>query len=150
MWPHRVVVSPPAIDQDLRFTKCVKDLTVEQLVTQLAVEALNKPVLPRTPRLDVQCRHPHIAQPVSDRFGCKLSTVVRADVLWDTSRCHEPCESLKHIAVAEIPRHINRKALPRMLVDHREHPKAPTVVRSRLDEVVAPDMVLVLGSKPHA
>lgn len=54
MRPHRIVVIPPPIDQDLGFSKRVEDLAVEQLVTQFAVEALNESVLPRTPRLNIQ------------------------------------------------------------------------------------------------
>jgi len=145
-----VVVIPPAIDQDLRFSKRVEDLAIKQLVSKLAIEALDESVLPRAPRFNVQRRDTDIAQPASHSLGGKLSTVVRADVPWDTSCRHQPCQSLKHIAVAEISRHIDRKTLSRMLIDHREHTKAPPVMRPGLHEVVAPHMVLVLGSEPYA
>ena len=41
MWSHGVVVHPPLLDQDLGFEERVEHLHVEQLVPQLAVEALD-------------------------------------------------------------------------------------------------------------
>jgi len=37
-----------------------------------------------------------------------------------------------------------------MLIDHIEHPKAPALMRPSEDEVIGPDMILVLGSEPDA
>ena len=45
--PDGVVVFAPALDQDLRLQQRVEDFAVEQLVAQLAVEALAVAVLPR-------------------------------------------------------------------------------------------------------
>ncbi len=150
MRPHRVVVNPPTIDQDLGFTQRVEDLAVEQLVSEFAVEALDVPVLPWTPGLDVQRGHAHFAQPVPHHIGGELRSIIRANIFRYAPRGHQPGQSLKHIIAAEIPRHINRKTLPRVLIDHREHPKAPTVMCPGMDKVVTPDMVLVLGSQPDA
>ena len=57
MRPLRVVVIPPSLDEDLGFTQRHEDLTAQQLVTQLAIKALDVPVLPGTSRLDVQSLH---------------------------------------------------------------------------------------------
>lgn len=54
-----VVVLTPTLNEHLCFPQRVEDLAVEQLVTQLAVEALDLPVLPLTPGLDVQRRYTH-------------------------------------------------------------------------------------------
>lgn len=40
MWSHAVVGDAPAFDQDCRFFQVVEDLTVEKLVSELAVESL--------------------------------------------------------------------------------------------------------------
>ncbi len=45
MWMGGVVVPAPLLDQDLGFSERVEHLHVEQLVAQLAVEALDIPVL---------------------------------------------------------------------------------------------------------
>ena len=41
------------------------------------------------------------------------------------------------------------QALPRVLVDHREHTERTTVVRTVHDEVVGPDVVPVLRTTTH-
>jgi hypothetical protein len=48
---NRVVVLPPVLDQHLRLLQRVEDFSVQELVPELAVEALVAPVLPWTPRL---------------------------------------------------------------------------------------------------
>ena len=50
-----VVEVPPTFDQNARFDAAAEPLAVEQLVAQLAVEALDDAVLPRTARRD-ECR----------------------------------------------------------------------------------------------
>src|ERR1039458_4936418 len=52
--PFRVVFHPPPLSQNLCLLQRVKNLAVQELISQLPVEALTVPVLPRTPRLDVQ------------------------------------------------------------------------------------------------
>jgi len=47
MWPHRVEVAAPGLDDDPRLRQRVEDLAVEQLVAQPGVEGLNEAVLPR-------------------------------------------------------------------------------------------------------
>ncbi len=47
-----VVVAPPCFDDDLCLGETIADLTVEQFVTQLRVEALAIAVLPRAAGFD--------------------------------------------------------------------------------------------------
>jgi hypothetical protein len=44
--PDRIVVTPPALRDDLSLTLGVEDFTVEQLVAQTGIEALNVAILP--------------------------------------------------------------------------------------------------------
>ena len=76
MRPDRVVVPAPAIDQHLRLSQAVEDLTVKQLVTQLAVEALDVAILSRAARLDVKRLHVHTLKPITHRRRGELATVV--------------------------------------------------------------------------
>ena len=46
MRANRIVVTPPALDDDLGFPQRVEDLAVEQLVAQSRIEALDEAVLP--------------------------------------------------------------------------------------------------------
>ena len=50
--PDLVVRLPPILDKHLRFSQRVEDLTVEQFVPELPVEALVVPVLPRAAGLN--------------------------------------------------------------------------------------------------
>ena len=86
MRSDRVVCNPPLFDQNLCFAQRIKDLTVEKLVAQFAVEAFNIPVLPGTPRRNVQRVHADLLQPVAHRFGRKLGSIIRTNMRWHTSR----------------------------------------------------------------
>jgi hypothetical protein len=52
VWSDGVVRSPPALDEHLRFEQRVEDFSIEQLVTKLAVEALDVAILPGRCRLN--------------------------------------------------------------------------------------------------
>ncbi len=68
---------PPLFDQDLSFAQAVEDLTVEQLVSDPAVEAFTISVLPRAARFDVSRLGANGGDPVSDRLGDKFRPIVR-------------------------------------------------------------------------
>jgi len=40
MWAHGIIVAPPGFDEDLCFAQRRKDLNVQQLVSELRVQAL--------------------------------------------------------------------------------------------------------------
>jgi len=51
--PYRIIFPPPALYQDLGLLQGVENFPVEQLVTQLDIEALVVTVLPGTARFNV-------------------------------------------------------------------------------------------------
>ena len=53
MRPDRIVMAPPAFDDDLSFSEGVEDLAIEQLIAKAGVKALDVAVLPRAAPLDV-------------------------------------------------------------------------------------------------
>src|SRR3974377_2399351 len=53
VWADRVVVPPPALDDDLSFSQRVEDLAIEQFISKTSIEAFDLNVLPRAARLDV-------------------------------------------------------------------------------------------------
>jgi hypothetical protein len=53
VWANRIVVTAPALDDDLGLAQRVEDLTVEQLVAQAGVEAFDEAVLLRFAGRDV-------------------------------------------------------------------------------------------------
>jgi hypothetical protein len=59
-------VPPPALDEHLRVEVSVEDLPPKQLVTLIAVEALDLAVLPRRPGHYAQCLHADAYKVLSD------------------------------------------------------------------------------------
>src|SRR5271168_1787471 len=86
--PLRVVFHAPPLRQKLCLLQRVKYLAVQELIAQLPVEALAVPVLPRTPRLDVQRSRAHFPQPLPQLLGNKLRSIVRTNVLWYSAHQH--------------------------------------------------------------
>ena len=76
MRANPIVMTPPALDDDLRLTQRVEDLTVEEFVTQARIEALNVAVLPRTARRDVGGFRPDGRDPILYGLGHELRAVV--------------------------------------------------------------------------
>ena len=58
-----IVLAPPLLDQHGRLRQRVEDLPVQQLIPELAVEALVVAVLPRAARLDKERLDAHAPQP---------------------------------------------------------------------------------------
>lgn len=95
MQPDGVVLPPPALDQDFGLQQRVKDLSLQELVPQFAVEALDVAILPGTARLDIQ--RPYGAGYVRGiRIDSGMTTHVRASqqlflsargLRYDVARC---------------------------------------------------------------
>ena len=81
MWAHRIVMAPPAFDDDLGLFQCVEDFAIEQLVTELRVEALAVAVLPGAAGLDERGPCPHRGDPLSHGPGDELGTVARRELI---------------------------------------------------------------------
>ena len=86
MRPYLVVGHPPLLDKHLRLPQRVEDLTVEQLVPQLPVEAFVVTVLPWAPRLNEESLRSDPLDPVPNSLGRELRSVIRPDVFGYTSR----------------------------------------------------------------
>ena len=80
MRANPIVMTPPALDDDLRLTQRGEDLAVEEFVTQARIEALDVAVLPRTARGDEGGFRPDGRDPILDGLGHELRTIVRTDI----------------------------------------------------------------------
>src|SRR3954463_2938575 len=150
VWAAGVVVPPPALDDDLGLGQRVEDLTVEQLVTELAVEALAVAVLPGATGLDVGSLRPHRGDPLADDLGDELRAVVGADVLRHAAQDEQVREHVDDVDRAQLAADPDCQALTGELVDDVEHAVLPSVVGPVLDEIVGPDVVRVLRPQPGA
>ena len=86
MRPDRIVMAPPAFDDDLSFLEGVEDLAIEQLITQARVEALDVAVLPRTAPLDIGSLGADSGDPTLDGLGDELRSIIRPDMTRDAPR----------------------------------------------------------------
>src|SRR3954454_15419156 len=145
-----VVVTPPALDDDLRLAKGVEDLAIEQFVSQPGIEALDVTVLPRTARSDIGGLGSDRRDPLLDGLGDKLRAVVGANVARHATQDEQVREHVDDVDGLELASDPDGQALVGELVDDVEHAEPPSVVRPVLDEVVGPDVVAMLGPQPDA
>ena len=73
-----IVQPPPLLDEDDSLGQCVENFAVQEVVSQLSVEALVVAVLPRTARLDVERLDTEPGQSPTDELGRELRSVIRA------------------------------------------------------------------------
>src|SRR4051794_26455080 len=83
MGPDTVVVVLPGTDHDHGLLQAVEDLELEALVPKLAVKAFAKAILPRTAGFDIECPGAELGEPLAQRLGDHLRTVVAANMLWN-------------------------------------------------------------------
>ena len=65
MRPDRVVVPPPALNDDLCFLQRIEDFAIQKLISKLRVEALTIAILPRAAGHDVGGLGPCGREPVA-------------------------------------------------------------------------------------
>src|SRR3954470_14115116 len=145
-----VVVTAPALDDDLGLAKGVEDLAVEQFVPQPGIEALDIAVLPRAARSDVGGLGSNRRDPLLDGLGDELRAVVGADVARHAAQDEQVREHVDDVDGLELASDADRQTLVGELVDDVEHAEPPSVVCPVLDEVVGPDVVAMLGPQPDA
>ena len=73
-----IVQPSPLLDEYRCLGQCVEDFAVQEVVSQLSVEALVVAVLPRTARLDVERLDTEPGQSPTDELGRELRSVIRA------------------------------------------------------------------------
>ena len=150
MRPDGVVVTTPALDDDLRFAQRVEDLAIEQLVAQPGIEALDEAVLPRAARCDVGGLCADGGDPLLHRLGDELRAIVGADVLGHAAQDEQVGQHIDDVDGFEPARYPDGQAFVGELVDDVEHAEFASVMGALLDEVVGPDVIGALGPQPDA
>jgi hypothetical protein len=89
--------------------------------------------------------------PVRERECARSGQLVgRPDVLWWATLDEQVGQALQHVIRPQSPRHQDRQAAARELVDHARHPERPAVLGAVLHEVVRTDVVRPLRPQAHA
>ncbi len=150
MRPDRIVMAPPAFDDDLSFSEGVEDLAIEQLIAKAGVEALDVAVLPRTAPLDIGSLGADSGDPSLDSLGDELRSVVGPDVTGNAAQDEQVGQNVDDIDCFELAGDTDRQAFVGKLVNDIEHPISASIVGAVLDKVVGPDVIAVLRPQPDA
>ena len=150
MGSDRIVQAPPLLDEDNGLRQRVEDLAVQELVPQLAVEALVVAVLPRTARFDEERLHTESGQPSPHELRRELRPVVRAQMLGRAVAHEQVGEHFDHIMGSSPSSDLDRQTLSRVFVEHGEKLQRTTVVGPCAHEVIRPDMILVQRPESYA
>src|SRR4051812_34673421 len=145
-----VVVTAPALDDDLGLAKGVEDLAIEQFVPEPGIEALDIAILPRAARSDIGGLGSDRRDPLLDGLGDELRGGGGANVARHATQDEQVREHVDDVDGLELASDPDGQALVGELVDDVEHAEPPSVVRPVLDEVVGPDVVAMLGPQPDA
>lgn len=116
MWPLRVVVFPPALDDDLGFSEGVEDLSVQQFVTEPSVEALNVAVFPRAAWLNEGGLGAKGFDPGSDILGNELRAVVASHECRWSAQDEQVSEGIDHVGRVQLTLHTDCQAVSTELV----------------------------------
>ena len=103
VWSDRVVVMPPLLDEHLGLLQGIEDLSIEQLVAELAVEALVVSVLPGAAGLDIEGLDADPAEPGPYRIGSELSPIVGADMIGWPMTDKELAQAVQDIIRVQSP-----------------------------------------------
>ena len=112
----RVAVPAPAIDQHARFGQRVEHLARQQLVPQLAVEALRVAVLPGAARLDGDRLCPELDDSHPHGGGRELAATVRVDEPWLTAADEQVCQHVAHVGHTRLAGNADAQRLAGELV----------------------------------
>src|SRR3954467_5855034 len=120
MRANRLVVTAPALDDDLRLAKRVEDLAIEQFVAQARIEALDKAILPRAARRDVGGLCPDRTDPFLCCLRKEFRAIVGTEVLGDATQNEQIGKHIDDVDRFEPARDPNGQALVGELIDDVE------------------------------
>ena len=80
MWADGIVMPTPALDDDLSLAERIEYLTVQQLVSEPGIEALDVTILPRTSRRDVRRLRADRRDPHLHGLGYELRPVAHPEL----------------------------------------------------------------------
>ena len=145
-----IVVAAPIFNDDLSLVQRLEDFSVQKLITQAGVEALDVAIFPRAARFDVSRLRAHGCDPASDSLSDELRTIVRADERRDATQNELIRKSVDDIHRVEFALNPDRQAFPCELINQVQRSKRPPIIRAAMHEVIRPDMVRMLSPEPDA
>ena len=96
-------MAPPGFDENLGFPQGVKDFSVQELVAQPCVEALDVTILPGRSRFDEGGPGADRGDPLPDRPGNELQPVVGTDVGRDAAQDEQVGQNIDDVSRRKLP-----------------------------------------------
>src|SRR4029077_20437094 len=113
VWTFAVVLPPPACQGASYVIERAEPVSVEALVAQPSMEALDMSVLHRPARLDVHQPYLPVLGPAQHAPRGELRAVVRAHILWPTALFDQPLQHPGHASRAQAGVGLKRQTLAR-------------------------------------
>src|SRR4051794_14394464 len=133
MRPDGIVMTAPALDDDLRLAESVEDLAVEQLVPEPGIEALDIAILPGAAWSDVGGLGSDRRDPLLDGLGDELRAVVGADVARHAAQDEQVREHVDDVdGLGRIRNHAVGPAARLMKAFQGKRPEGSDCVRTTL------------------
>ena len=92
-----VIVLDPFTNNDLCFPQAVKDFSIKQVVSEGAIKAFTKAILPRAAWFNISSFDPNTRSPTTELFSNKFWAVITSDVLGDAVSNHGVRQLLNHL-----------------------------------------------------
>ena len=150
MRPDTIVLLPPLLSNYPNLLKDIEDLSIQQLISKPAIEALNVSVLPRASRSDEEPSSTSPCEPASKRVDDELRTVVRTDVNRNPVDLEQNTKRFMNVRRGEAPADLQSETPSSELVDDHEDLHPATVHGLLCHEVIAPDMARIFRSMTNA
>ena len=120
MGPNLVVLAPEVFDNHLGIDSVLKPLHRKALIPKLSIEALVRSVLPGFAGIDGHRFNVRGVEPAQNSTRDEFRAVVGTQVTRSAVDSHQPRQHLDHPVRADAARYIDREALARVFIDHRE------------------------------
>lgn len=117
--------------------------------THFGVEAFAIAVFPVRAGFDVESPGSCFCQPLAQLLGNELRAVIRTNVFRDAVLDHGLGKHVDDLVAVDPAAHIDRQALPRVLVDQVQKAHNSSVMGESAHEIVCPDVMRPLWPQPH-
>lgn len=139
-----VVVGSPGLGQLSRGTQVLEQFAVQELVTELRVEAFGESVLPRAAGRDVENFNPQACEPTPNRLRDELRSVVAPDALRDAAMLEQLRQDVDHVLTRQTAIDLQSQALASVLIDQAQPLERGPVLGPVEHKVPRPHIVHVL------
>ncbi|CFT65394.1 Uncharacterised protein [Burkholderia pseudomallei] len=135
-----IVVTPPLLDHNLRFRARSKPFKAQAFISELAVEALVRAVLPRLAGIAKRHVHAVLCSPLQGGPRYELWAVVRTQVTRCTMKADQLGQDFDDTSGTNRSGHVDCQAFTRVLIDHRQTLQLLAVGARVEYEVVRPNV----------